>query len=305
MIACLATVFALAACGQQRAPGVRATQAGTPVAGAGAASSPVAGASAPPGAFNARARQVTAAWFRSPVAKVWRTGLVLLGSDQVTSISGNFGFADGAGKLAFQDGRYVLAGSLPVSPWSGAVGWRPGSSPLLTARQAFQRLAANRPCEYLPCGHLTVTGARPGTVTVTSNKGRLALPAWTFTLREMPYSVAEIALAPGSYAVLPDFTPTRWNDIGASVKSVSPDGRTLTLTIVTGDCVSAFGARVYQGSSAIVIGSWSRDRPGGCDLGMALRTVRVRLAAPVGHRVILDVGTGQPQPAGQANRERA
>jgi len=296
--ACLAAISVVAACGQVRAPSAATTEPGTPVAGVGVGSSPLPGSSSAPsaGTFGARARQVTAAWFRSPASRAWRTGLVLLGPDEVTSIPVNSGFADSAGKSAFMSGRFVLAGRLPASVWSGTVGWRPGASGLLTARQAFQRLAVNGPCVNSPCGHLTVTGAQPGTMTVASNRGQLALPAWTFTLREMPYSVTELALAPASYALLPAFTPNPWDARGAAVRSISADGRTLTLTVTTGDCVSAFGGLVYQTSSAIVIGSWTRDKPGGCDDMAVLRPVKVHLTAPVGHRVVLDIGTGQPDP---------
>jgi hypothetical protein len=53
---------------------------------------------------------------------------------------------------------------------------------------------------------------------------------------------------------------------------------------------------VYATPAAVVVGSWSRDSdPGGvCAASAALRLVQVRLAQPLGTRVILDAGTGLP-----------
>ncbi len=70
----------------------------------------------------------------------------------------------------------------------------------------------------------------------------------------------------------------------------------LTLQIISGACVSGWGGRVSATTTAVVVGSCSRDSTGNgaCAASAVLHQAQVRLAQPLGTRVILDAGTGLP-----------
>jgi hypothetical protein len=129
LVAACSLVMALAACGANAG-----TRTGNGTAG---------GAQA----FTARARQVLAQWARSPVARAWRSGMVLLSPDELTAIPRTAGFASQRQKEEFAAGRFTLGGTLPSAPLTGRVRWAAGTTatvPLLTAQATFRQLASRR-----------------------------------------------------------------------------------------------------------------------------------------------------------------
>ncbi len=284
----LALALALAGCGSQ------------PSTGNGGQGTTVSENSA---TFTARARQVIAQWRVSPAARAWRTGLVLLGPGELTPIPRDAGFASQQQKEAFGAGRFRLAGSLPEQVLHGRIRWADGSTlavPLLGAQAAFEQLAANRACDIPSCDPLTITAARPAAVTVDTSRGPAVIPAWRFTVTELRWPVTEAAIAAGNVITLPNPFPLPAADQGvpgvSELQAVSADERTLTLQIMTGACDTAWGARLYQVGSAVVVGSWSGGGSAGqaCPAMALLRYAKVTLARPLGSRVVLDVATGQP-----------
>jgi hypothetical protein len=283
----LLLALALTAC----AAATSGTSAGT--LGAMAASGPTPAEVA---AFNARAQQVIAQWDQSPLKAAWRDGLVLLDPGELITIPADAGFTSQHQKDALYSGHFVLGGTLPSAPLTGRVTWPGGGAtvPLLTASAAFRQLATNKPCVNGPCGHFTVTGAKPGTMALLTNRGSVTVPAWIFTVDGPPYAVTEAALAPASYAVLPQPVPQGGID-GAGLAAVSPDGRTLTVTYPTGSCISGSGGLVYASATAVILGAWVHNSNVSlCPANLVFRQATVRLAAPLGTRAVLDAGTGQP-----------
>jgi hypothetical protein len=246
-----------------------------------------------------------AQWQVSPAARAWRTGLVLLAPGELTSSPRDAAFANQRQKDAFGSGRFRLAGALPGLGLGlhGRIRWADGAMravPLLGARAAFQQLAADRACAIAPCGQLTITAARPAAVTVETSRGPAVLPAWRFTMAELGWPVTEAAVASGNFITLPDPFPLPAADrdvpgVGG-LQAVSADGRTLTLKITTGACDTAWGARVHQTGTAVVVGSWTSGGSSGqaCPAMALLRYTRVTLARPLGSRIVLDVATGAP-----------
>ena len=254
-------------------------------------------------AFDARARHVVARWDGSPLARAWQSGLVLIDPSELTAIPANSGFTSQHQKDALAAGRFILDGTLPPGRLTGTVTWAGGASPLTVplvgARAAFRRLAAGQPCANGPCGHFTVTGARPGSLSVHTNRGPATIPAWTFIVNGPPYQVTEAALAPGSYSSLPPYVPQilQGNFDGASLAAVAPDGRVLTITFMGGGCgTRAGGGLVYQTAAAVVIGSWSAagKASGPCPAVGIINRATVRLASPLGTRPVLDARSGEP-----------
>jgi hypothetical protein len=305
-------VEAVVAVGWRRVAGL--AFAGLIVTGAGGCTGP----SSPPAssAFAARARQVAAAWDRSPLRRAWSSGVVLLGSDQLTSVPGP-GFP-GQTKLAFVAGAYVLAGRLPAGPREGRVRWAGGAEatvPLIGPARALQQLSAVSPCPGGAgnCGHLTVTGARPATLTVETSRGQATVPAWAFSVRELSFPIIRAALAPDGYVTVPvggasfaDAAPATAHDANGAFNGtvgaeVGADGRTLTVLLATGACDTQWGGLQYSTSSAVVIGSWSYTpaRTGPCPASLIVRSAIVRLARPLGDRTLLDAATGRPVAPGR------
>ena len=289
--------LAVAACGSQRAAPPATSQATPPPT-----------AQNGPAAFVARARQVTAQWDRSAVARIWRTGLVLMDASDLTPVPSGAGFSSQQEKDAFESGHFTLAGTLPAGPLPGLVRWANGSTlrlPLLTAHAAFAELAAQRPCGGPDaCGQLAVTGAQPAAVTVRTTRGLASVPAWRFTVAGLGWEVSEIAVARTALAVLPGYgpiPPAGQNTPGVNVlTAVSADGRTLTLSFIGSACDAAWGAYRYESNATVVVGSWEKPSAGNtpCPAVGMPRTARVTLAGPLGTRVILDVASGLPLVSG-------
>jgi hypothetical protein len=284
-------------------PGTGAT--GSEAAGTGRA--PAAGSKQPGGnaaAFDARAKLVAAAWDRSGLATEWLTGLVLTEPDELVFVGGK-GFATSDQKVAFLDGQLTLSVQLPTMPLRGKVRWPGGATatvPLLTATQVYRTIATEQPCQGQPCPlPLVVTGAKPGTVTVGTSRGRATVPAWAFTVPSLPEPIVVGALAPGSYQTQPDHLaglPAGGLDgfTGAGLGRVSADGRQIHVLVGKSPCDTRSGALVYETPSAVVVGSWTYNpHPNGpCEAMLEMRSVPVKLARALGDRVVLSVSDGRP-----------
>jgi len=292
----IALAIGLAACGSQQPAGT------APHGPAGTApqrpAEPAASA-----AFTARARQVVTQWKVSPAARTWRSGLVLLGPGELTPIPRDAGFASQRQKDAFGYGRFRLAGTLPRQALHGRIRWADGSTltaPLLSAQATFKQLAVNQACAIPPCGQLTITAARPATVTVATSRGPAVIPARRFTVEGLSWPVTDAAIAAGIATTLPSPfpLPAAGRDVPgvAQLTAVSGDGRILSLQILTGACVTTWGARLYQSGTAVVVGSFSGGDDGqtACPAMALTRSARVTLQSPLGSRVVLDVASGEP-----------
>lgn len=277
------------------------------------ASSPAARPTASPpagpvnvAAFDTLARQEAVAWARSPLAKAWRSGLVVLSpSDLSSGPSG--GFPSGQDKEDFGDGDLVFTGPTPSGAPDGVVTWPGGSSmkvPVLSEARTFSELTSSRECPSCVTSPLDVTAAKPTTLAVATSRGTARVPAWAFTLKGVSGPVIQAALPPGSYV-----TPGSHGSpsaarlaalgtafTGAGNAAVSANGRTLTLWLFGGPCDATWGGLEAEADGAVVVGGWevdpNPDTPCAA-IGITLATT-VRLPAPVGDRVIIDASTGQP-----------
>jgi hypothetical protein len=298
--------------GATAATGTATAGTGTTATGTtatGAASGSAAMPSGKPGgkvvaAFDKRAKLVAAAWARAGLTKEWKTGLVLTDPADLVFVGGN-GFATSDQKLAFLDGRLALSGQLPTAPLTGKVRWPGGGTAtvrLLTAAQAYRTLATEQSCHGTPCPPpLVITGAKPDTVSLGTSRGKAIVPAWTFTAQSLASPITVAALAPGSYLTQPDhLRGLRSGGLkgftGAGLGPVSADGRQIHVLVGKSPCDTRSGALVYETASAVVIGSWTYDphRVEACPAVLLMESVPVKLAAPLGDRVVLSVYDGRP-----------
>jgi hypothetical protein len=256
-------------------------------------------------AFDALARQEATAWARSPLAKAWRTGLVVLDTGSLASGPSD-GFPSSAAKLAFVNGDLVFTGSPPAGAPPGVVTWSDGSAmkvPVLSEARVFGELTGGRQCPGCATKPLAVTAARPTTLDVLTSRGTASVPAWAFTLKGVSTPVIKAAIAPGSY-----ITPYTYGSsaeklaplgpafVGAEVVRPSADGRTLTVGLGGSPCDTAWGGLEAEVGGVVVVGGWMHDsKPDqACAAMLVLRLAAVRLTAPLGGRVVLDAATGRP-----------
>jgi hypothetical protein len=273
-------------------------------AGGRAPSPPAEGVNVP--AFRALAREEVGAWASSPLAKVYRAGLVLL--DPVLTSPPSGGFPSTADQTAFADGALVFAGSPPTALPTGVVTWSGGATmkvPVLSAARAFAVLTRGGTCTSCGPAPLTVTAASPTTVAVPTSRGTASVPAWAFTIRGVPDPVIRVALAPGSY-VTPDqasgaLPPRELAALGTGFVGVwnartSPGEVNLVADLPGSLCDTSWGGLAYETSSVVVVGGWvyRASARHGCMASLVQRRALVPLGAPVGNRVVLDAATGQP-----------
>jgi hypothetical protein len=245
-----------------------------------------------------RARQVADAWDGSEAARQWRKGYYPM-ADAVQLPEG--GLRDEADERAFTTQNFVLRGALPALPRKdGEVRWKSGASltlPLMAAGKAYARVA--RGGNDGP--HLTVTGAKPGEMTLATSRGPATVPAWLFTLEGYDTPLKRAAVGPSKLPESP-IRPSRDVPAGTPAPldrlvSVAGDGRTLTVLADHGSCDSGPAVHVLETRTGVVLSaSVLGARKGPCTGERIRARVTVKLTRPIGDRILLDAHTGRPVP---------
>jgi hypothetical protein len=277
-----------------------ALQAGA-VSGTARAGAPASGSS-----FAAQARLVTRRWDSSAVARAWHTGLVLIDGEQLVQIPANAGFDSQRQKDMFSSGHFRLDAALPAGSPADVVRWASGATlrlPVEDARAAVTQLATPTPCGGpYPCsqlGDLTITSVRPVTVTMLTSRGPAAVPAWQFRVAQLSWSFTQLAVVPRALTLLPQGVGL---GLTPALAGVSANGRTLTLRWAVGYCggpLPVLAAQTFQSRTTVVVGVRVVTAAGAttsrsCLMIERLVLVSATLSRPLGARVVLDVGTGQP-----------
>jgi hypothetical protein len=266
-------------------------------------------------AFHALARLEASAWPRSPLAQTWKTGLVIPSAAELTGGSDPRGFPSGEFREALDNGNFVVTGPWPSGGPAPVVRWGPGTSmkvPVLSAAQTFDALKHNAVglrCPACQTRPITVTGAQPDTLSVSSNRGEAVIPAWRFTLADPGGPVFQAALPPGSYLAedsvrgpAENLAPLGPGFVGAvEVSAASPTNPVLLMWLASNPCrtPATWGGLVAEVGDVVVVGGWIHDpapAAAGCRPAGLGQYVQVRMARPLGSRVILDAATGLPAP---------
>ncbi|MDG4832326.1 hypothetical protein O7627_23895 [Solwaraspora sp. WMMD1047] len=291
---------------------------------------------APQAAFEQRARTVADVWraaVAGPAGDRWRTGLVPL---EELTVPPARGFTDDTWH-AFAAGWYRLRAPLPTNPAGSTVVEFPDRTtmrvPLVDARTAYAAMdRGDPPCQHpdnpvppgsapgapVPtpagtgadptapvgapathtCAVLTVTAVAPGTTELATSRGPVTVPAWLFTVAELPEPVARAALDPASLSAPPQPSVPPWAEapqLASPARLTRVDGNRLTYPIGISGCDRNPVGLAYETDDLVVIGGRSDPPTGGpCTGALALPQVTVTLAEPLGSRVVLAVGTGWP-----------
>jgi len=180
--------------------------------------------------------------------------------------------------------------------------------PVLSEAQTFSALKNNAVgrCPNCQTQPLAVTNAQPGSIFIQTNRGGAVIPAWQFTISELGGQAIEAAIPPGSYVTedsvrMPavNLGPLGAVFVGAAMAhKVTPDGRTLDMWLGNNPCrpPAKWGGLVAEVGDVVVVGGWIQDphpvADASCEPGVYGMEVTVRLAAPLGDRVVLDAATG-------------
>ncbi|MFE7706356.1 hypothetical protein ACFU6I_11265 [Streptomyces sp. NPDC057486] len=245
-----------------------------------------------------RAREVAGAWDGSTAAAAWRAGYHPMG-DVVQLPRG--GLRSQADKQVYQDHNLALRGTMPnTGPKNGQVTWAGGRSltrPLTGAAESYKTLAGGH-TDGKP--HLTVTGAKLGEMSVATSRGPAVVPAWLFTLDGYASPLKQAAVIPSP---LPRPPIGRANDVPGypldRLVQIAADGRSVTMVALHGACDDGPVVNVLETHGSVVLSGSVKHRKDDrvlCTKQARLQQVTVKLARPVGDRVVLDAHTGRPVP---------
>ncbi|MFI5802528.1 hypothetical protein [Streptomyces sp. NPDC051561] len=252
-----------------------------------------------------RARQVAEAWDGSAAAAEWRGGYHPM--EDVFQLPRG-GLRNKADEHAWGGRSLIPSGKLNATlPKAGHVTWAASAKKTLTL--SLQRVedslkalkgrnggtgdrAADDP-------HLTVTGVKPGTMTLTTTRGPATVPAWHFTLAgyDTPLKYA---------AVLPSKPPRPPIDDASGelgvplhhLSQITTDARSLTVIALHGACDDGAVVDVLETAGSVVLSPSVKERENEelCAKQGLIQSVTVKLTRPLGDRVLLDAVTGRPLP---------
>ncbi|MEO7261861.1 MAG: hypothetical protein ABI047_11510 [Jatrophihabitantaceae bacterium] len=201
------------------------------------------------------------------------------------------GFATSEDKLAYINGNYDLGTALPTAPATF------GGYAVVTAKAALDRLGMTASGQQ-SSARLRIVKVRLTRANFGTDRGLQLLPAWQFTLAGVTDSVRVFAVAQSP------LWPAKPSEVTAAQEqaSIAADDQSVTYSFVGGPtgpspCGVEYKAKVTESPTAAMInvaevtpnpagGSTSADQA--CDAVGYERTVTVRLAAPLGNRVLLN-----------------
>ncbi|MFR9789739.1 hypothetical protein ACL07V_13870 [Streptomyces sp. MB22_4] len=133
---------------------------------------------------------------------------------------------------------------------------------------------------------------------MATSRGPAVVPAWLFSLEGYPDPLARAAV---TASPLPR-PPIGWSrgipglPLDRLVR-IAADGRSVTVIALGGACDAGPVVTVLETAGSVVLsGTVENQEHGDCTKQARLRQVTVRLARPVGDRVVLDAHTGRPIP---------
>jgi hypothetical protein len=250
--------------------------------------------------FQQRAAELASSWSGSRTQQTWEFGYVPLGD---TTHLAPDAFHSGADKAAYLAGQFRVTVPLPAGPAQQTVRFDGGTTatrPGISATQALRTESLGH-CPTTSCpSSLTVTGVRATTERVRTNRGMATIPAWAFRIQGYEGEFVFSAVTPQT---LPNPVDERHLNgyQGASLVSVSADGRTLTLGTATGCGKLPPTGLVYETKDVVVVGATDKPAPmspgTACIADLRLARVQVHLGDVLDGRTVINVGNGQPEAA--------
>ncbi|WP_223189275.1 hypothetical protein [Streptomyces sp. TRM68416] len=212
-----------------------------------------------------------------------------------------------ADRNAYVSGNFDLRAELPAAPPAdGRVTWESGGSRVMRVTDARTAYDALERGSSGPGPRLTVTGAELGTMRVATSRGPATVPAWLFTLDGYDTPLKRAAVTPSKLPQTPvapaeDVSTGELRSLGGLVE-VADDGRAVTVMALHGSCDDGPAVDVLETGGSVVLSAYVRGtQDGPCAASLEAEEVVVRLAEPVGGRIVVDAFTGRPVPFEEPN----
>ena len=198
---------------------------------------------------------------------------------------------------AFDAGAITMPGSLPSGPA------RLGGYELISASHAASVLTSGGTAGPAPSTRLTVTKVKLGAGIFATDRGRVALPAWQFTVRGVPGPAEVLAVA-----ATQRYWPSSLKQVSTTISAAEPgrSGRALTLTVHgapagSGACEATYSIRQRSSAQAVAVdvGATVHDQGQNCAAAAEPVTLPLTLPAPLGSRVLVDAQNSAPIPVTQ------
>jgi hypothetical protein len=251
---------------------------------AGLVISPASGAKAE--GVEARLDRALRNWSAFPVRAPTRPLVLLEG--YVLNPDG--GFPNDNSKIAFGNGVITAPASWPSSATSDL------GFPIIGAAAAFKTLTTPSSVVGSP-SPLAVTGVALGSGWFLTDRGPQLLPAWLFSLSGVQSPAKVLAVAPSRVYAAPTFrsgnSPTQLAatvDLGDRRLVVSFPGAPAG----NGPCTERYTSDVKESEQALAIAIIPHANASGsraCALPAYTRHLTIKLAAPLGSRVVVDAGS--------------
>jgi hypothetical protein len=207
-------------------------------------------------------------------------------------------------KSDFLSGRIEATVGLPTdAPTPGQVRWPDGTMqevPLISASDALAAMIAElRGDQSAPeCGDcLQVAGATLTTRTALTWRGEAQVPVWQFEftgrgepIEPISFVAVRDRVASNDWDGWPHFFPSTSAAYGL------PDDTEITVLFSGGACDTSHSIAAVESNDAIVPIISTQSRGGTCTAQAVGYVLRLRLAAPLGERVVLDLDSGYPVP---------
>lgn len=291
MVMMLALASALAACGSATGP-------------AAVPSTPGPGSTEPgtSSTFDARATLIGQAWKDQGFLESWTTGFVPL-----NSLVQEAAWPTSELKAAFGNGWIQSTTQLAGGPAKGSVKFADGSTlgvRLIPAAQTLSSRAPSRvdPCPVLDsegrCQWVTVTAAKPTTVTIATSRGDAKAPAWAYTMAGVKRPLIIVSVDPRDTDAVPEpEVPTSTGvDFAGAQDLVFAAGSQIDYRIGIGACDTNPRPLVWESADLIVVGGQVTPPPPDtvCTAQLLFHPLSVKTTAPIGDRPIVDGASGQP-----------
>ena len=209
------------------------------------------------------------------------------------------GFPNDNSKIAFGDGAITAPASWPSSATSDL------GFPIIGAPAAFKTLTTPSSVAGSP-PPLAVTDVVMGSGSFLTDRGPQLLPAWLFSLSGVQSPAKVLAVAPSRIYADPTFRSG--NSPTQLAATVALGDRRLVVSFPgapggNGPCTERYTSEVKESKQALaiaIIPHANASGPQACALPAYTRHLTVKLAAPLGSRVVVDAnsdGAAQVTPA--------
>lgn len=228
------------------------------------------------------------AWAGFPVGSSPRP-IVLVGG---SVLDPEYGFPDGASKIAYGNGEINAPATWPPSPGSSM------GLAIIGAPAAFKTLTTPNGVLGTP-PPLSTSGVQLGSATFLTDRGNRNLPAWLFSLSGVQHPAEVLAVSPSAIYSAPILKGR--SDLAEMSATIGVDDRTMVVRFPgaaagTGPCTADYTLSIAESKQAVAVAVIEHPHPGGqiCDSVAYPRQATAKLDSSLQARVVVDSASSGP-----------